>query len=308
MNIHKLGAVLLAGAAGSTLLLSATAAGAAVARPHGHASGREAVKSVPALAAAPQIPATLPKGYTVVTSNFTAYAGSQDADTAQCPGTEQPVGGGAFVSSSDLQVNLNRSYPYGGGWIVSVGNASASSTPVTAYAVCMAHSPYYQVVESAPAPVNPESVNSQAAVCPAHTSVTGGGAYSSSPATDVNINSTVPNTFAGGRTGWRVAMASSDPYSTSFTVYAVCRPKPLGYSIQWGPMQQLGPYSEGAASVTCPGASVPIGGGGFTAYSTQDGWIAMNSSGPYGQGWVVYENNDENLVRGFGAAAICAGT
>jgi hypothetical protein len=94
----------------------------------------------------------------------------------------------------------------------------------------------------------------------------------------------VPNTFAGGRTGWRVAMASSDPSSTSFTVHAVCRPKPTGYSIQWGPNQQLELYSEGMVSVTCPGASVPIGGGGFTACNPQDWWIAMNSSGPSGQG------------------------
>jgi hypothetical protein len=34
----------------------------------------------------------------------------------------------------------------------------------------------------------------------------------------------------------------------------------------------------------------------------------MNSSGPYGQGWVVYENNNEDVVRSLGAAAICAGT
>ena len=51
--------------------------------------------------------------------------------------------------------------------------------------------------------VSPETVNSQAAVCPAHTVVTGGGAVPDSANTDVNINSTVPNTFAGGRTGWR---------------------------------------------------------------------------------------------------------
>jgi hypothetical protein len=308
MKIRRLSAVLLAGAAGGTLLLSATGAGAAVARPHGHISGREATKTAPALSPASQISATLPKGYTVVTSTFTAFAGAQDADQTNCPGTEQPVGGGAFVSSSDLLVNLNRSYPWSHSWIVSVGNASASSTPVTAYVICMAHSASYKVVQSAAASVSPDSVNSQAAVCPAHTVVTGGGAFSGSAATDVNINSTVPNTFAGGRTGWRVAMASSDPSSVSFTVYAVCRPKPVGYSIQWGLNQQLQPYSEGKAIVTCPGASVPIGGGGFTGYSTPDAWITMNSSSPYGQSWVVYENNNENVVRSFDAAAICAGT
>jgi len=307
MKIRRLSAALLAGAAGSTLLLSATGAGAAVARPHGHTGDREAAKTAPALSPASQIPATLPKGYTVVTSTFTAFAGAQDADQTNCPGTEQPVGGGAFVSSSDLQVNLNRSYPWSHSWIVSVGNASASSTNVTAYVICMAHSAAYKVVQTAGS-VGPDSVNSQAAVCPAHTTVTGGGVYSASANTDVNINSTVPNTFAGGRTGWRVAMASSDPASVSFTVYAVCRPKPVGYSIQWGLNQQLQPYSEGAATVTCPGASVPIGGGGFTGYSIQDAWITMNSSGPDNQGWVVYENNDENVARSLDAAVICAGT
>jgi hypothetical protein len=33
----------------------------------------------------------------------------------------------------------------------------------------------------------------------------------------------------------------------------------------------------------------------------------MASSSPYGQSWVVYENNDENVARSFDAAAICAG-
>jgi hypothetical protein len=56
-------------------------------------------------------------------------------------------------------------------------------------------------------------------------------------------------------------------------------------------------YSEIQASVTCPGASVPIGDGGSTSYNTQGAWITMNSSGPYGHGWVVDENNDENVVR-----------
>jgi len=307
MNIHKLSAVLAAGVAGGTLLLSASAAGAATAPAHGHAGGREVGKSA-VLSAAPQLPSALPKGYTLVTSDFTAFAGAQDADTTWCPGTEQPVGGGAIVSSSDLQVNINRSYPdVAGGWTVSISNASAASTPVTAYAICMAYSPYDQIV-SATASVGPGSVNSQAVVCPAHTGVLGGGAYSYSPATDVYMNSTVPNTFAGGRTGWRVAMASSDPSSANFIVYAVCRPKPKGYSIQWGQMQQVGPYTEGGASVTCPGTSVPITGGGFTDYTITDAWLAMNSSGPYGQGWVVYENNDEDVTRGVEAVAICAGS
>jgi hypothetical protein len=308
LNIRKLSAVLLAGAAGSTLVLSASAAGAAMTRLHSQSGGRDATKSAPVRLASPHIPFSLPKGYTVVTKTLTANPGSQSPGAVTCPGTEQPVGGGAFIASSDLQANIHGSFPFGQSWGIDINNPSSSSTNFTMYVVCMAYSPYYQVVASAPATASPVSVSSQYAVCPAGTSVVGGGAESSTAATDVSINSTVPNYFAGGHTGWRVAIASSDLYNTSFTVLAVCRPKPTGYSIQWGPNQSNGAYSETLALVTCPGASVPIGGGGFSGYQQQDGWIAMNSSYPQGNSWLIYENNGENVVRSVEAAAICAGS
>jgi hypothetical protein len=82
-----------------------------------------------------------------------------------------------------------------------------ASTPGTAYVIRMAHSASCKVVQSAPAPVSPETVNSQPAVRPAHTVVTGG-AVPDSAGTDVNINSTVPKTFAGaapaGASRWPV--------------------------------------------------------------------------------------------------------
>jgi len=117
MNIHKIGAVLFAAAAGGTLLLSATAVGAAVTPPRGHTGGHQASKSAFLSPAAPRFLSTLPKGYTVVTSDFTAYPSTQVAGAAQCPGTEQPVGGGAVAASSDLEVNLNSSYPAGASWV-----------------------------------------------------------------------------------------------------------------------------------------------------------------------------------------------
>jgi hypothetical protein len=296
--------VLLAGAAGSTLLLTASAAGAAVTRPGGH----DATKSATVRLASPRVPFSLPAGYTVVTKALTANPGTQTAGAVTCPGTEQPIGGGAFIASSDLQVNLNSSFPFGDSWGITVNDPTSSPSNYTMYVVCMAHSKYYQVVPSSPATASPQSVSSQYAVCPAKTSVVGGGAESMTAATDVSINSTVPNYFAGGHTGWRVAMASSDLSGSSFTVLAVCRPKPAGYSIQWGANGTNGAYSQTLAYVTCPGASVPIGGGGFSGYQQQDGWIAMNSSYPQGNSWLIYENNGENVVRSVGAAAICAGS
>jgi hypothetical protein len=307
VKMRKPGLALMAFAAGTTLLLSAPAAGAAVTRPHPH-PGVAGTKA-PSLRTAPRHITNLPNGYTVVTNTLTSYAGSQTSGAAQCPGTEQPVGGGAFVASDDLSVNINSSYPDGGSWAIDLDNASTLPTTYYVYAVCMAHSAKYRVAHSVLATVYPESVSSAAANCPKGTAVLGGGAASTTAATDVYIDSTVPNQLNRGRTAWRVAMASADPYNTSYRVYAVCAPKPAGYSIQWGQQAVLGPYSENEAVVTCPGASVPVGGGGFvTDFDTEDAWIGMNTSFPGGSSWSIYENNYEDMTRATEAAAICAGT
>jgi hypothetical protein len=306
MKFRKLGWSLMAYAAGTTVVLTASAAGAAVNGPHHH--GGDLGTKAPVVRTAPPHTATLPSGYTVVTNSFTSYAGQQDVGVAMCPGTEQPVSGGAFVYSNDLSVNINSSYPSGDAWQVDISNASSLSTTVTAYAVCMTHSAKYRVVNTAMMTAPVETVTSVAANCPRGTAVMGGGAYSNSPSVNVYINSTVPNALPNGRGAWRVAMANTDLYSSAFSVYAVCAPKPAGYSIQIGGEVTNGPYSENQAVVTCPGASVPVGGGGFSDFQDHDAWIGMNTSYPSGNSWVVYENNYENLTRGLAASAVCAGT
>ena len=55
-----------------------------------------------------------PPGYTVATSgDITAPAGAQTHGFATCPSGTVPFGGGAFVSSSSLSVNINSSIPLG---------------------------------------------------------------------------------------------------------------------------------------------------------------------------------------------------
>lgn len=308
MTLRNLGLAMMAFTAGSTLLLSASAAGAAT-QPHPHVITGTKIPS-----AAPAAPHhrlfNLPNGYTVVTAVFTAAAGVQSAGFVACPGTEQATGGGAFADSSDLFVNINSSYPSSDGseWLADVNNGSSLQTNFTVYAVCMAHSASYQIVSSGPWTASSNWVSSEAANCPAGTGVTGGGAVSDSHATDININSTVPNALAHGHTAWRVAMGSYDPNDTTFTVFAVCRPKPTGYSIQTGPVESLQPKAETEAVVSCPGASVPIGGGGFTSFHTNDTLLAMNTSAPSGNEWTIYENNAETIPNSVYATAICAGT
>jgi hypothetical protein len=78
MKVRKLSAVLLAGAAGSTLLLSATAAGAAVAGPHGLASGHAASKAGSAHTA---LPACLACPLAATRSGAPAVAGHRRSRT-----------------------------------------------------------------------------------------------------------------------------------------------------------------------------------------------------------------------------------
>jgi hypothetical protein len=309
VKTHKLMGALVAFAAGSVLLLPAAAAGAAVTGPH-HATGVHRTKGPAPLPRRARLPFTLPAGYTVATTTFTAEPGVQSSDFATCPGTEQASGGGAYVDSSDVVVNLNSSFPSGNGafWNVDVNNASATATGVTVYAVCLAASPSYTIESSGPWDAPSNYVTSEAVDCPGGTSVTGGGAFSDSSATDVNINSTVPNNLGRGRTAWRAAIGSYDPNDSHFIVFAVCEATPAGYSIQTGNGVAMGAYAESEAVATCPGASVPIGGGEFTGFLTSDVGIGLNTSFPYQNTWDVYENNDENLTRSLYPVAICAGS
>jgi len=63
-------------------------------------------------------------------------AGSQTAASVACYLGESPLGGGGFSSSGDISVNLNTSFPAGGGWQVFQNNASTTDASITAYVVC----------------------------------------------------------------------------------------------------------------------------------------------------------------------------
>jgi hypothetical protein len=87
----------------------------------------------------------------------------------------------------------------------------------------------------------------------------------------------------------------------------VCRKAPAGYSIQYASAANPAGSETGVIAV-CPGASVPIGGGGFSSNYSTDDLVAMNTSYPVGQKWYVYENNGESQTRSIYSTAICAGT
>jgi hypothetical protein len=253
-------------------------------------------------------PLTLPSGYTLVTSGpFDAPTGAQSHGSVTCPGTREPVGGGAFVASDFVLADINSSYPEGQSWEVDVNNATGPDTNFTVYAECMSANLSYTIATASGTTGLGE--RDAAIDCPAHTSVVGGGVVSDTTSTAVNVATSTPfGPLGNGRSGWEVFMSSWQSAPTGYTVYAICRSRPRGWSIQTGSAVSVLPGLQAEATVSCPGASVPLGGGAVTQFSTTAETIAINSSNPSANTWAVYVNNDESTTTTAWASTVCAGT
>jgi hypothetical protein len=249
----------------------------------------------------------LPSGYQIVTNTFSAPDDVQTHGYATCPGNKVPSGGGAFVESGSVGAAINSSYPSGHYWEADVNNASGLGTEFTVYAVCISPSSSYTIVTASG--TTGLGMRDAAINCPVNHVVLGGGFLSDTTSLDVNGTTSTPYGLSNGHnSGWEVFMDSGQSTPTNYTVYAVCRSKPLGWSLQTGAAVNVYPGAQAEASVTCPGASVPIGGGVYTSFNTTAEWLDINSSNPSTNSWVIYENNDESVTYSATASAICAGT
>jgi hypothetical protein len=157
-----------------------------------------------------------PRDYTIVQSGyFDNPAGAQTgAIYAACPAGTKVLGGGGFMSNGLTSVNLNSSwpeerflYPPTYWWVLTVNNASASDNLVFAFAVCGKEPGYYLAQGTNVS--NPAGAQSFASVtCPPPTTVLGGGIYSSSASTAVNIDSTY--VAANGWNAWENNASTSN--------------------------------------------------------------------------------------------------
>lgn len=284
---------LFGGLVGGALLLTAIPAGAAPARP----------------AVTPYSP---PAGYTVVSSGpITAVVGAQTPGTVSCPGSEQPSDGGANAYSDTWAVNINSSYPIGNEWEVWVNNASAYDYTFYVYAVCLKASAKEQVV-STEGYVNPDQTNSATAECPKGLTVVGGGASVSSEDIWLGMNSSTPNRFRYGRTGWTSAITDADSVNgENFWTFAICRPKPLGYAIVTGATADPTPGTGIQMAAICPGNSLAIGGGGYVAYQYTDAgeyMVDLYTNLVRDGAWYTSYENGSNFTRSVTVVAVCAGS
>jgi hypothetical protein len=146
-----------------------------------------------------------------------------------------------------------------------------------------------------------------AAFCPAHTRVFGGGVFSSSSSTSINIDDTFPVNDGHGITSWNVYLSNATGSASNFTVYAICRPNTVGWSVQQSAIVPEAAGTQMEVSLTCPAGTVPTSGGGGSQIQNGDLAVTMNSSAPSGSGWNTWENNGESTSRDIDAQGVCAG-
>lgn len=163
--------------------------------------------------------ATPRTGYSrVETAGLLNPNGSQNAFVQVCPTGKKILGGGAYLTSGGY-ANINSSYPSGNGWQVDANNASGSDETFDVFAICSSYpvTTHYGVhagssVDNPPGTQTPVALN-----CPAGQSSLGGGVYSNSTSTSVNINGTQP--VVGGWVSWMNNATSNDQ---SIIPYVIC--------------------------------------------------------------------------------------
>jgi hypothetical protein len=182
-----------------------------------------------------------------------------------------------------------------------VNNASGATASMTVYAVCMKR-PAAKFTVTSETFTNPAGTQSKGQVeCPGGV-VVGGGVIAHSSSTGVNVGSQVP-----GPGAWFAWMNNGTGDDTTFTVWAICRTtKPSGYALVSSVAVANPAGAQTLNSVNCPGATVPLSGGGFT--STGSTAVNMNDSAPDGQGWNVHQNNASTEDTDAQVDAVCAGT
>ncbi len=302
-RIHLATAALcIAAFTGSSALPALAAPGKVVAKATAASGAAVAGEKAPAVNA-PASTTKPPAGYVRVYAPFTAPGGLQTSGSVTCPGKKVPLGGGVTIASSNVNANINSSYPSGKNWVVNVNNATASAAGFTVYAICANKPKGYQVVYAS-AKVDPAGLQSEAFVtCPAAKVPWSGGVFSTSGSLGVNVNSSYPT----GDTSrvWNVYMNNSTGSDTSFIPYAVCAARPHLYGQSYG-TGTSNPASQNSAIGTCGQGQVVVGGG---AYSTSSSvFTNLNSTEPYtNTTWRTWVNDNTNNSATFLAFAVCVG-
>jgi hypothetical protein len=158
----------------------------------------------------------------------------------------------------------------------------------------------YVVVHSGNLTANTGAQTRGTVACPAGTVAFGGGAFTTSTSTNVNINSSFPPTT--GSPGWAADLNNASGAAVTFSVYAVCANAPKKYTIADGFFDNPSGL-ESTGSAACPAKTVLLGGGSVASSLLTS--VNINSTLPSGNGWQTDMNNGGADSDTFLVYAIC---
>jgi hypothetical protein len=169
--------------------------------------------------------AAQPSGYKIVKATFPDPAGLGTGGLAACSSSSVPLSGGGDSSSTQLDVNLNSTYPFSSasssGWVTDVSNPSADDATLTVYAIC-AKKPGPSGYEIVAGPIGTNAAGQQSyayADCSGANVAVGGGVWSSSRDTAVIASTSDPYPTDQHWAGYENNGSSIDQ---KFRAYAVC--------------------------------------------------------------------------------------
>ena len=159
-------------------------------------------------------------GYGIPSATVTNPADSQTVGVARCGGASKILGGGIRSSSSSTAVNINSTYPYKARWEGVENNASGSGATFTVYAIC-GHAKLRATYSGSavPNPAGEDTLSGES--CPSYQVPAGGGEYSTSTSTSVNLNGSMPS-----GNGWQSSETNASGSNQSTQSYVIC----VGYA------------------------------------------------------------------------------
>jgi hypothetical protein len=212
-----------------------------------------------------------------------------------------------FVQSSDLNVNVNSTYPGGTSWHAYVNNATGAPVSFTVYAVCAKPKRGYVLETSGNVSVGANAQAGFTVFCPAGTRILGGGASSPSDSLAENINSSYP-VSPPNPYGWHVDFNNDTALAGEFGVYALCStyPAKTGYTVFTGTEEPNPAGTNSVADAVCPSGLSVLGGGVISGSGATT--VDINSTYPLsrGSGWEDLENNGSTANAVISPYGICA--
>ncbi|GAA2808856.1 hypothetical protein [Crossiella cryophila] len=302
MRVRKnLGAAVLAAA----LLVLTAVSGQAQATPTGAGNGGPvqvapgtaqfpsdtAAKPEPTIAG-PAAALALPRRHITRYGPVTIGPNRWQEPEAYCPDGMLATGGGEYNSNAG-SVTLHKSLALDGGrgWKVQVTNLGATEVTLHVYAVCYSGLSNYQH-SYAKRLVQPNTFGDVWAGCPNGVALVGGGGSADTYFSRVDANP------GDDLRAWRFGILNKDGAARTVQSQAVCANGIQGQTLVKSGHYIMPPWDYyGEASITCPGDSWVVSGGGFAPRVTD--------SHPQGEGWRIYYHNEPPSRSGAQAFAIC---